>query len=434
MTMNTRQAGAFTELIHKEEQARERWNRTHGVAYEEAKAARTGRKNELNGNGTQSFGGTSARPVSAQPSSRSLQATQGAGYNGTQQPSTGVTQSGRPHEVFANAVAVGTPRLANQNDKDFTAPQTVTKRVVRQVEVPTTRQVKVPIKTTQIVEVMVPRQVASKKLVEYDAMTEREEEYEEVQSIPSTRQKEVLVKTYVTEPYHREVVVKKTRRVPVPVKRFKEVEAWTTVQVPEQRTIEVDGVRVDTVNETKLVEVEEWHQYEMKPVPTGEATVIGMKDIGTGRRLSGRTTGRVFAHNDPAHQHLANDDQYSGRASSRNGGASYNNLRPQSAAPRGTGNLSQRFQPQSGASSDSRRLGFKVRTSTSGPGKCVVNEVEPGQLAARSGLKPNDEILSANGRQTNSLNDFKLAVGQSKGPLLLQVKRGSDRFVVTLQR
>lgn len=78
---------------------------------------------------------------------------------------------------------------------------------------------------------MVPQQVRSKKLVEYDAMTERDEEYDEVQTIASTRQREVLVKQLVTEPYNREVTVKRTRKVQVPTKKFKEVDEWHTVQV-----------------------------------------------------------------------------------------------------------------------------------------------------------------------------------------------------------
>ena len=198
--------------------------------------------------------------------------------------------------------------------------------------------------------------------------------------------------------------------------------------VPQQKAIQVDGVRVDEVNETKLVEVEEYQTFQLKPVPTGQPELIRTKELGTGRRLSGRVTGRNLYHAaDPAVQHLANDSQPPSQRSSR----------PSSAQRYSATNgyPSQRsVTSQPTASSESRRLGFKVRTSTSQPGTCQVFDVEPGLLAARSGLKAGDIILSTNGRQTNTLQDFKNSVGASMGPILLQVRRGTDRFVITLQR
>lgn len=131
MTMNTRQAGAFTELINKENQSRARWEATHGAAYAAQVAARTARGQQTARPSTASFGGGNSRPISARPSSAGPSGrTTGAGYaNGVSQPGAGATASGRPHEVFQNALAVGTPRLVDQNDRDFTKPQTVTKKV-----------------------------------------------------------------------------------------------------------------------------------------------------------------------------------------------------------------------------------------------------------------------------------------------------------------
>ena len=122
MTMNTRQAGAFTELIKKEEAARARWEATHGVMFKSQQtrpqspaATVTTTTTTVQTTRQQTFGGTTAQPL-----------------NSTQRP-----QSAR---LYANGVTVGAPRLANEDDADFVKPQTVTKKVIRQVEVPTTRQ------------------------------------------------------------------------------------------------------------------------------------------------------------------------------------------------------------------------------------------------------------------------------------------------------
>ena len=390
--------------------SREQWYATHGAAYA-ARAQAQATARALNGsssssqlNGTSSFGGTAARPMSARTAST--------------------------RDLMATALSVSSPRLVDPTDPHFTRPQTVVKRVTRQVEEPYWREVAVPIKTDQIVDVYVPRQVKTTGLTEVEALTER--------------------------------VDADGRKIAVPVRRYQPTEKWVTVQVPEQRLQKVDAVRVDQVRESRLVEVEEDHQYELQPVPTGRANVVNTRELpGTGRRIEGRTMGRTFDPRDPALANVGTDVYRSNgtpRSARGNGyseqpaSARFNEPQPNSARSQassnggneyGQGFYAQQspppaFQPRPFSASSpppNSRLGFKVRTSsTQSPGTCTVIDVDPSGAAARCGLRQGDVVLSANGQRVATMQDFKNCVSNSRGPLLMQVKRGADRMVVTLHR
>lgn len=303
--MNTRQAGAFTELIRKEERARDLWNATHGAAFAAARQ--------------QSVAVAPASPLST---------------------------------------------TTNINDPN----------------------------PARVVDVMVPRAVPTTRLVEVDALTEREETYTEVHKVPATRKKDIYVKKSVEETYEKEVPVTKTRKVQVPTKKLKPVTDWVTVEVPEQRSVDPkEQSRIDR----------EWRETGFN---------------GTSTFSAGSTQGF---------------------SSPQKTAASSSQSFPATASMSGSlGNYS--FNPsQSFTSTGSQpvRLGFKLRSSSTAPGTVVVYEVEPNTPAAQAGVRVRDIILSCQGHGISSLQDFKNAVrSTSVGPILVHVKRGADRFVLTLQR
>lgn len=397
MTMNTRQAGAFTELIKKEEAARERWYATHGAAYAARQATLKAAKAQAQGAQPQ---GQTPRTMSGSASARG---TLSSGLTGTAWGSQSARTLGHTGSLS---------REDNGGYSDpFTSPSYVTRRELHTQEVPYVRQVAVPVTTSKVVEVLVPKRVQTKKLVESDEYTEREQ----------------LV------------------RVQVPVRRYRQVDDWTTVMVPEQRETVVNGLRVDELEETKLVEQEELRQYALQPVPTGRVEVLTQRDLGhTGRRVARRSGQHVYEEGDPRVAGLPLEPDtpsaYRPRSAASSGRSRPSSARSgyygQSFGAGASFSQSQPLQQQYGQSQQpqSQRLGFRVRTSSANPGTCVVFDVESGGLAQRGGLKGGDVILSTNGRQTASLQDFKNAVAGSRGPLLLQVRRGTDRFVITLHR
>jgi hypothetical protein len=312
--------------------------------------------------------------------------------------------------------------LSDPTDPLFASqPASLTRKVVRQVEVPSIRKQLVPTKQTVVMDVLVPKQVKSVQLQEVEALTEREEQYEEFQAVPAVRRKKVYMERYVHEPYLKQVPVVKTRRVQVPVKKLREVETYSIVQCPEQRAVVVDGFREEMVPENKVVEVEEYQTYEMRPVPTGMSQPIQARDIaynGTSTLPSANASQQFYSQRSPTSS----------------------SFRPQTASPSSSQKFGTTFPPLSPSASASRllptqnRLGFKVRSSATAPNICEVYEVEPNCAASKAGLRVRDIVLSVNGQQTQSLQTFKNVVKASRGPLLVQIKRGADRFILTMQR
>lgn len=66
----------------------------------------------------------------------------------------------------------------------------------------------------------------------------------------------------------------------------------------------------------------------------------------------------------------------------------------------------------------------------------VIVDVARGSVAAEAGLEPGDLVRSVNRKRVESMQDFDAAVADlpADHPLVLQVKRGSRSFFVTLER
>lgn len=355
MTMNTRQAGAFTELIKKEEKAREQWNATHGVAYaaRAAQAAQARARADAlgvvaQGNG---FGGL---PLSATQMQQTQQQQQQSPYAYTNGNGPASARSGSGYSS-ASPRGLGSSRSGSA--------------------------------TARVETHMVPRLVRSVGVVEEDALTEREELYEEL------------------------VPVVRTRRVSVPVKRLREVDRWVEVLAPEQRVVD-DGVGANAGANANA----------NGNGPASFRSTNGSANGGQGPQ-SARYSYGFSPYDLPTGQQTQTQRPLSARSNASNGyGYGY-------SAPQ------QQQQPYMGMTqTGSQRLGFKVRASSTLPGTCVVVEVEAAASAGRAGLRPGDILISTNGQRVANLQDVKNAIGNSRGPILLQVKRGADRFVVTLQR
>jgi serine protease Do len=66
----------------------------------------------------------------------------------------------------------------------------------------------------------------------------------------------------------------------------------------------------------------------------------------------------------------------------------------------------------------------------------VIVDVARGSVAAEAGLEPGDVVRSVNRKQVESLEDFDAAIADlpADHPVMLQLKRGSRSFFVTLER
>jgi serine protease DegQ len=65
--------------------------------------------------------------------------------------------------------------------------------------------------------------------------------------------------------------------------------------------------------------------------------------------------------------------------------------------------------------------------------RIAVIQVQPGSPAADAGLRQGDIVLSVNRRPVDDLSEFREAVREGKGQLLLHVQRGSSAFFLLLQ-
>lgn len=138
----------------------------------------------------------------------------------------------------------------------------VRKKVVRTVEVPVTRTVKVPIK-------LAPSAANPERAGR--AFHVVNESYTDYVERPAVRHREVWVKRVVPEQYLQRVPVTRTRQIKVPVAEG----AGYSVVPPQQ----ADAWRIDQVQETKLVEVEEWADFELRPVPVTRPVPVAARYV-----------------------------------------------------------------------------------------------------------------------------------------------------------
>jgi len=442
--MNNRQAGAFRELVRKEERAREKWNeanlgfRSTGPQY------------------NQSYNPQQYSQQYSQQFSATAPTQGGFQVQGSAPPSLSSSvdlSAPAAHAIYDQAIRISSPRLVD--DGELNVPRTVQRRVVRQVEVPYTRTVKVPVKTRKIVPVVVQKKVRTNKLVEVPSWTTADEEYTEIVEQPAIRQREIWVKKLVPEKYIKKVEVKKSRKVKVPTTILKPVEDYEIVEVTENKAVEVDGFRVDQVEDSKLVEVEEFQTYELHPQATGESSVLGTREIGPvrgaghhSRRIGNEVYHPLDERTRDIEQDEAPDDIYKTRG---------NSIPNRSLPPRGSQSArhaprAAQVQPQNytqasdtnslldaptsqddANSAFTSKIGFRVKNTNQNG--VVVYRVAAGEAAERAGLHVSDVIIYANNKPTRNLTEFRSVVNNSTGPIYVQVRRrGGQKLLLTVHR
>lgn len=413
---------------------------------------------------------------------------------GTQQPLAPTQQvedyTGMPPtrledtDIYQNALNVSQAQVIDDPSlRGDCVPTNFQQRVVRRVELPYTRKVKVPTVTQKIVPAMTTQRVATKKLIQVPSFKTVDEEYTVFEEREAVREKEIWVKQIVPEKYVQRVPVKKVRQVQRPTTEVREVEEWVDVQVPTSRVVDVEGFRVDDVEDTKVVEVEELQEFEYVPQPTGQAQLARTREVGRvpGQHIA-RTQGAEVFH--PSHPDLAQLDVDSNPDSflaQQSAGSSAYGAQPtgsQSARSYGAAapgdsyyrkNNSQ-FRPYGGPSDtfanatytdpkfirpagdflrtglaagrsssgqDTRSAGLTVKNThtrhTDGTG-VLVTKVERGGPAALAGIISNDIITSVQGQPTLTVDAFRDAL-QIPGPLTLSVNRDGRRNVsITMYR
>ena len=205
----------------------------------------------------------------------------------------GYLEPAEAETLMGQAVNVSEGKLVEDTVDDTPRPSNMRRVVVREVEVPFTRKVKVPIKQTVIEPITVTKRVKVKRLVEVPSTKEVEEEYTEIAHRKKIVKKEVWVKQIVEEEVDEPYEVKKTRMITVPTTKLEEVEEWQTVEVQEDRKVEKDSFRIDEVEDTKLVEVQEEQVFELVPRAV-ETHVIGAAYVGGECALAGIALLRYF--------------------------------------------------------------------------------------------------------------------------------------------
>lgn len=300
-------------------------------------------------------------------------------------------------------------------------------RVSRRVEVPYTRQVKVPEQITQIVPSVAKVQVPVKKFVEFPGFTVVDEEYTEFEDREAFRDKEVWVKQIVQERYIEKVPVRKIRQVQKPTTEVREIEELVDVDVPTTKPVQVDGFRIDNVEDTKLVEVEEFQEYEYQPIQKGAPELSRTQDVGRvpGSHLVRQPGSERYAYDHPKMQALETDDvppyrqQFSSSPMNRQVHFeepyrhNVTRPRPQSAAiPSTTGS--------------SGGIGLSLKSShgpTQNSCGLVITSIVKGGQASLAGLREGDIIIAVNRQHVDTVGDFGSILKQSSGPISVSFTR-----------
>jgi len=174
-------------------------------------------------------------------------------------------------DIYKKAVSVGERRVKHDPRPSHPDYQ---RTVVRNVEVPYNRQVRVPTVENKIVPARRTVRVPVKKMVEVPSYRIMDEEYTEWEPQTKVREKEIWVKKIVQETYVENVAVKKVRQVRVPHTEMKEVEEMQDVEVDTNEVVRIPGFRVDEVQDSKVVEVEELENMTWDAHTTGEHQLV----------------------------------------------------------------------------------------------------------------------------------------------------------------
>jgi len=358
-----------------------------------------------------------------------------------------VTAEPADPSIYDRAISIGPPRFKdNEMSADAAPLPNIRRKVVRQVTVPFTRKVKVPVKTTKIVPTVEPRRVKTTKLVQVPSWQVVDEEYTEFEEREAVRDKEVWVKKIVPERYIERVPVKKVRQVRKPTTEVKEVEDFQVVPIRTNKVMEVDGFRVDEVEDHKVVEVEELQNYELRPVAVGPASLYSSRDLGRvpGMHAARSIGNEVYSRNSRNVACLDEDSNPGDTAgitmSSIPQGRFAANAptAPAQAGPPGPA----AYAPAQGTLPPeplrNGMIGCVVMNThtrhTDGTG-VVVTKVNNGGPAEAAGLRTNDIITHVHNQPTPTVADFRNVVSRVPGPLRVQVNRdGRQGVKLTIYR
>jgi hypothetical protein len=346
--------------------------------------------------------------------------------------------------VLSRAVRVGSPVSVDSDPADD--DRVITKRYVREVEVPYTRQVKVPVEVDKVVTTTMRTKVPTTRIVEVPGWREVDEVYTETQEVPAVREKEVWVKKIVQEPYMKKVEVKKTRKARVPATDFKEVTELVEVEVPVDRLAKTEGYRVDEVEDTKLVEVEEFETFRLQPYPTGERQVTKTREIGAvksrGAHLT-RTIGSEVYHRQDVESLSSDDDEEVRMVSSRSIGHRTRNV----GYSTGRISVGGDFTKTTSRSVHSARsltsehqivhqmaslIGITIKNHDRGG--CRVIQVHHARPAFHAGIKVGDVIVDMDNIPTLNLNDFRRAFDKTGSLIAITVKRSGNLITMKVRR
>lgn len=331
-------------------------------------------------------------------------------------PGSRPSSAGSMGTIYGHATRIGTPQSigtpVGTGDVD---DRVITKKYVRQVEVPFTREVKVPVTTHKLEPTTTIERVPVRKLIEVPGHKWVDQEYIDVEEQELVRDKVVWVKKVIPEKYIGQVEVKKTRKVKVPTTLIKEVREMVEVVVPTNKLVEERGWRIDQVQDRKLVEVEEHRKFRLVPEPTGEVHIADKRELGrtSGKHIT-RTRGAVYTNEEDVGS-VSNDSQ-----SDR---ASYLADRLESARMGG--------EPSGGYGSLIGVLMYNAEPHGTG---CRVARVHYNQPAWHAGIRENDIITAMNGDSTANLDQFRGAILRSGTLLRLTLRRQANYMGVSLTR
>jgi len=143
---------------------------------------------------------------------------------------------------YVDAVSISEPTLA---EGEMPAPKRSTIKLIRQVEVPFTRIVRVPVKT--------------KKFMTFNV------------------EKKVPVTRTITD-----------------MTGTRTVEGFSIVKVPEQKEVVVEEMEEKVINDVKRLEVEELQDFEWEPVAKGPVKIVSSKPTSAGNMFGRPYTPRGF--------------------------------------------------------------------------------------------------------------------------------------------
>jgi len=201
-------------------------------------------------------------------------------------------------DIYKKATSVGERHVKHDPRPSYPDYQ---RTVVRNVEVPFNRQVRVPTVENKLVAARSTIKVPVKRMVEVPGYRIMDEEYTEWEPQTKVREKEIWVKKIIQETYVENVAVKKIRQVRVPHMEMKEVEELQDVEVDTNKVVRVPGFRVDEVQDSKVVEVEELENMAWDAHATGDHTLVKTEEgpIIPGPNASRREGKEFYEHGDP---------------------------------------------------------------------------------------------------------------------------------------